>query len=68
MPIKIPMALPAAEALIKENIFVMDEARAITQDIRPLKIAIMNLMPTKIVTETQFLRLHLNFHLQTLLF
>ena len=57
MPIKIPMALPAAEALIKENIFVMDEARAIRQDIRPLKIAIMNLMPTKIVTETQFLRL-----------
>lgn len=64
MPIKIPMALPAAEALIKENIFVMDEARAIKQDIRPLKIAIMNLMPTKIVTETQFLRLLSNTPLQ----
>ena len=64
MPIKIPMALPAAEALIKENIFVMDEARAIRQDIRPLKIAIMNLMPTKIVTETQFLRLLSNTPLQ----
>ena len=64
MPIKIPMALPAAEALIKENIFVMDEARAVRQDIRPLKIAIMNLMPTKIVTETQFLRLLSNTPLQ----
>ena len=64
MPIKIPMALPAAEALIKENIFVMDEARAVTQDIRPLKIAIVNLMPTKIVTETQFLRLLSNTPLQ----
>lgn len=64
MPIKIPMSLPAAEALIKENIFVMDEARAIKQDIRPLKIAIMNLMPTKIVTETQFLRLLSNTPLQ----
>jgi len=64
MPIKIPMSLPAAEALIKENIFVMDEARAVTQDIRPLKIAIMNLMPTKIVTETQFLRLLSNTPLQ----
>lgn len=64
MPIKIPMSLPAAELLIKENIFVMDEARAVTQDIRPLKIAIMNLMPTKIVTETQFLRLLSNTPLQ----
>ncbi|MBR4950360.1 MAG: homoserine O-succinyltransferase [Clostridia bacterium] len=64
MPIKIPMSLPAAEALIKENIFVMDEARASRQDIRPLKIAIMNLMPTKIVTETQFLRLLSNTPLQ----
>ncbi|MBO5786573.1 MAG: homoserine O-succinyltransferase, partial [Clostridia bacterium] len=64
MPIKIPMSLPAAEALIKENIFVMDEARAVRQDIRPLKIAIMNLMPTKIVTETQFLRLLSNTPLQ----
>ena len=64
MPIKIPMALPAAEAMIKENIFVMYEARAVRQDIRPLKIAIMNLMPTKIVTETQFLRLLSNTPLQ----
>lgn len=64
MPIKIPMSLPAAESLIKENIFVMDESRAVRQDIRPLKIAIMNLMPTKIVTETQFLRLLSNTPLQ----
>ncbi len=64
MPIKIPMSLPAADSLIKENIFVMDESRAVTQDIRPLKIAIMNLMPTKIVTETQFLRLLSNTPLQ----
>ncbi|MBR4279196.1 MAG: homoserine O-succinyltransferase, partial [Clostridia bacterium] len=64
MPIKIPMSLPAADSLIKENIFVMDESRAISQDIRPLKIAIMNLMPTKIVTETQFLRLLSNTPLQ----
>ncbi len=64
MPIKIPMSLPAAEKLIKENIFVMDESRAVKQDIRPLKIAILNLMPTKIVTETQFLRLLSNTPLQ----
>ena len=64
MPIKIPHALPATETLIKENIFVMDENRAISQDIRPLKIAILNLMPTKIVTETQFLRLLSNNPLQ----
>ena len=64
MPIKIPMSLPAADSLIKENIFVMDETRAVKQDIRPLKIAIMNLMPTKIVTETQFLRLLSNTPLQ----
>lgn len=64
MPIKIPMSLPAADALISENIFVMDEQRAKTQDIRPLKIAILNLMPTKIVTETQFLRLLSNTPLQ----
>ncbi|HBR31572.1 MAG TPA: homoserine O-succinyltransferase, partial [Clostridiales bacterium] len=53
MPIKIPLSLPATETLINENIFVMDENRAVSQDIRPLKIAILNLMPTKIVTETQ---------------
>lgn len=57
MPIKIPSSLPAFQILEKENIFVMDQGRATTQDIRPLKIAIMNLMPTKIVTETQLLRL-----------
>lgn len=53
MPIKIPGDLPAFQILENENIFVMDQDRATTQDIRPLKIAIMNLMPTKIVTETQ---------------
>ena len=57
MPIKIPDNLPAAEILTNENIFVMSEDRAAHQDIRPLKIAILNLMPTKIVTETQILRL-----------
>jgi homoserine O-succinyltransferase len=57
MPIKIPNQLPAREILQGENIFVMDEDRAVHQDIRPLKIAILNLMPTKIATETQLLRL-----------
>ncbi|MBS4007378.1 MAG: homoserine O-succinyltransferase [Clostridium sp.] len=57
MPIKIPNNLPAAETLTNENIFVMSEHRAMHQDIRPLKIAILNLMPTKIQTETQLLRL-----------
>ena len=57
MPIKIPDKLPAREILENENIFVMAEQRAMTQDIRPLKIAILNLMPTKIETETQLLRL-----------
>jgi homoserine O-succinyltransferase/O-acetyltransferase len=57
MPIKIPDQLPAKEILKGENIFVMDEDRAVHQDIRPLKIAILNLMPTKIATETQLLRL-----------
>lgn len=57
MPIRIPDNLPAAEILTCENIFVMTEQRAELQDIRPLKIAIVNLMPTKIVTETQLLRL-----------
>ncbi len=64
MPIKIPQTLPAAEILENENIFVMDEKRANTQDIRPLRIAILNLMPTKIVTETQLLRLLSNTPLQ----
>jgi homoserine O-succinyltransferase/O-acetyltransferase len=64
MPIKIPDNLPAREILNNENIFVMDENRAYHQDIRPLKIAIMNLMPTKIITETQILRLLGNTPLQ----
>ena len=57
MPIKIPDALPAKEVLAGENIFVMDESHAFHQDIRPLRIAILNLMPTKETTETQLLRL-----------
>jgi len=64
MPIKIPDDLPAKETLNNENIFVMTEQRAIHQDIRPLRIAILNLMPTKIVTETQLLRLIGNTPLQ----
>ena len=64
MPIKIPDGLPAVETLLKENIFVMTEKRAITQDIRPLKILLLNLMPTKVVTETQFTRLLGNSPLQ----
>lgn len=57
MPIKIPDNLPALEVLNSENIFVMTEGRALIQDIRPLKIIILNLMPNKIETETQILRL-----------
>jgi len=64
MPIKIPDLLPAKEILQSENIFVMGEQRAIHQDIRPLQIAVLNLMPTKIVTETQLLRLLGNTPLQ----
>lgn len=64
MPIKIPEHLPAAEILNSENIFIIDENRAYHQDIRPLKIAILNLMPTKIATETQLLRLLGNSPLQ----
>jgi homoserine O-succinyltransferase/O-acetyltransferase len=64
MPIKIPDNLPAKEILNSENIFVMGEGRAYHQDIRPLRIAILNLMPTKIVTETQLLRLLGNTSLQ----
>ncbi|GAB4259758.1 homoserine O-acetyltransferase MetA [Thermincola ferriacetica] len=64
MPIKIPNDLPAKEILTQENIFVMDEDRAFHQDIRPLKILLLNLMPTKIVTETQILRLLGNSPLQ----
>ena len=64
MPIKIPDGLPAGEALAQENVFVMQQHRAATQDIRPLHIAIMNLMPTKQTTETQLLRLLANTPLQ----
>ena len=64
MPIKINDSLPARELLEHENIFVMTESRAASQDIRPLKILIVNLMPTKIVTETQLLRLMSNTPLQ----
>ncbi len=64
MPIKIPNGLPATETLHSENIFVINETRAVTQDIRPLKILLLNLMPTKIVTETQFARLLGNSPLQ----
>ena len=64
MPIKIPNLLPATSTLLEENIFVMTETRAITQDIRPLHILMLNLMPTKIVTETQIARLIGNTPLQ----
>ena len=64
MPIKIPNELPAVRILEDENIFVMTETRAITQDIRPLKILILNLMPTKVDTETQLSRLLGNTPLQ----
>ena len=64
MPIKIPNELPAAHVLQNENIFVMKETRAVVQDIRPLQIAILNLMPTKVVTETQLARLLGNTPLQ----
>jgi len=57
MPVKIPDGLPAANILAKENIFVMSNQRASTQDIRPLRILVFNLMPTKIATETQLLRM-----------
>ena len=64
MPIKIPNDLPATKTLQSENIFVMTETRAITQDIRPLKILLLNLMPKKIETETQLSRLLGNSPLQ----
>ena len=64
MPIKIPNDLPATATLKNENIFVMTETRAMTQDIRPLKILILNLMPTKVDTETQLSRLLGNTPLQ----
>ena len=64
MPIRVSDTLPAIEVLHNENIFVMTETRAMTQDIRPLEILILNLMPTKIVTETQLIRLLGNTPLQ----
>ncbi len=64
MPVTIPYDLPARHTLEKENIFVISDRRAVHQDIRPLRIAILNLMPTKIATETQLLRLLSNTSLQ----
>src|SRR5271157_2458837 len=64
MPVRIPNDLPARKTLSEENIFVMTTERAVHQDIRPLRIAVLNLMPTKIVTETQILRLLGNSPLQ----
>jgi len=64
MPLNLPAELPAVEILNEENVFVMTKKRALTQDIRPLQIGIVNLMPTKIATETQLLRLLSNTPLQ----
>ena len=64
MPIKVKQNLPARDILENENIFVMTDTRAMTQDIRPLKVLVLNLMPTKIVTETQILRKLSNTPLQ----
>ena len=64
MPIRIPNDLPATEILQNENIFVMTETRAVSQNIRPLEIVLLNLMPTKVATETQFTRLLGNTPLQ----
>ena len=64
MPLRLPDRLPAIDILKNENIFVMDNSRATTQDIRPLKIVILNLMPLKITTETDLVRLLSNTPLQ----
>ena len=64
MPVKVDETLPAVEQLKKENIFIMGENRASTQDIRPLRIAVLNLMPLKIMAETDLLRLLSNTPLQ----
>ena len=64
MPLNIPISLPAVELLKNENIFVMDDQRASSQDIRPLRIVILNLMPLKITTETDLIRLLSNTPLQ----
>src|SRR5574344_2200523 len=64
MPLNVPNQLPAVELLKQENIFVMDSGRASSQDIRPLKIVVLNLMPLKIITETDLIRLLSNTPLQ----
>ena len=64
MPLRIPDKLPAIELLKKENIFVMDNTRATNQDIRPLRIVVLNLMPLKITTETDLVRLLSNTPIQ----
>ena len=64
MPLRIPDKLPAIDILMRENIFVMDNSRATTQDIRPLRIVVLNLMPLKITTETDLIRLLSNTPLQ----
>ena len=64
MPLRLPDRLPAIDILKNENIFGMDNSRATTQDIRPLRIAILNLMPLKITTETDLIRLLSNTPLQ----
>ena len=64
MPLRIPDKLPAVDILKQENIFVMDNSRAHTQDIRPLRIVILNLMPLKVTTETDLVRLLSNTPLQ----
>ena len=64
MPLNLPSRLPAVEILKSENIFVMDSQQASTQDIRPLRIVILNLMPLKITTETDLIRLLSNTPLQ----
>ncbi|MCK5134542.1 MAG: homoserine O-succinyltransferase [Bacteroidales bacterium] len=64
MPINVPSDLPAIQELKKENIFIMEESRAIHQDIRPLRVALLNLMPVKMVTETDLLRSLANTPLQ----
>jgi homoserine O-succinyltransferase len=64
MPVNIPDTLPAIEALKQENIFVIDTTRASHQDIRPLRLAVLNLMPVKVTTETDLIRLLSNTPLQ----
>src|SRR5574344_241636 len=64
MPLRLPDKLPAIEILKKENIFVMDETRAHSQEIRPLRVVVLNLMPLKITTETDLVRLLSNTPLQ----